>query len=477
MSNLFERDFYPTPKEVISRMMQGEDVVGKVILEPSAGSGNIVEWLKEAGAKEVIACEINEDLQKIVGKKCRLVGDDFLKLRAEEVSHIDMIVMNPPFSQDVRHILHAYEIAPAGCRIISLCNSQTISNAFSTERKKLKEIIEYNGYDEYLGECFKAADRTTGVGVSLIKLYKTGQGEEEFSDYLLTEEDEDKLQEGAPGLMPYNVIRDIVNRYVMAISKYDSVMNAANEINSLTSLIGGSQIKFGAYRSDRSNYSDISRGVFKKQLQKESWNFIFRKLDISRYVTSGVREQINKFVEQQVNVPFTMRNVYRMLDLIVQTHGQRMNRALEEAFDMICSFSSDNSTAGEKWKTNSNYMINKKFIVPGICEYDPRWPKCHVHKSVGRNVERMNDVDSALSYMAGVPAKSYDEKLSYAFFDHIRLLWGEWGTWGFFRIKGFKKGTMHFEFLDEKVWEEFNRKVAKIKGWKLPDKSKIQRKK
>lgn len=93
--------FILPPKEVISRMMMGEDVAGKVILEPSAGSGNIIEWLKEAGAKEVIACEINADLQKIIGKKCRLIGDDFLKLRAEDISHIGMIVMNPPFSQGI----------------------------------------------------------------------------------------------------------------------------------------------------------------------------------------------------------------------------------------------------------------------------------------------------------------------------------------------------------------------------------------
>lgn len=253
-------------------------------------------------------------------------------------------------------------------------------------------------------------------------------------------------------------------------------MSAANEINSLTSLIGGSQIKFGAYRAGRDNYSDISRDVFKKQLQKESWNFILGKLDMDRYATSGVREQINKFVEQQVHVPFTMRNVYRMLNLIVQTHGQRMNRALEEAFDLICSFSSENSTAGEKWKTNSNYMINKKFIVPGICDNDQRWPKPYVGISSRYNVENMNDVDSALSYLTGSPTKSYDDKLGYSFFDRNHLPWGTWGTWGFFRVKGFKKGTMHFEFLDDKVWQEFNRRVAEIKGWQLPANSKSKRK-
>lgn len=57
--NLFTEnaDFYPTPEGVINTMMLGEDILGKTILEPSAGSGNIVKWLKKNGAGEVIACE------------------------------------------------------------------------------------------------------------------------------------------------------------------------------------------------------------------------------------------------------------------------------------------------------------------------------------------------------------------------------------------------------------------------------------
>lgn len=43
MRSIFEEEFYPTPKEVIDRMMMGVNVSGKVVLEPSAGSGNIVE--------------------------------------------------------------------------------------------------------------------------------------------------------------------------------------------------------------------------------------------------------------------------------------------------------------------------------------------------------------------------------------------------------------------------------------------------
>ena len=44
---------------------------------------------------------------------------------------------------------------------------------------------------------------------------------------------------------------------------------------------------------------------------------------------------------------------------------------------------------------------------------------------------------------------------------------GTWFNWAFFRVKAFKKGTMHFEFLDEKVWMTFNQAVAEQRGWVL----------
>lgn len=42
--NLFNRDFYPTPKSVIDIMMQGEEVTDKIILEPSASTPTISPW-------------------------------------------------------------------------------------------------------------------------------------------------------------------------------------------------------------------------------------------------------------------------------------------------------------------------------------------------------------------------------------------------------------------------------------------------
>ena len=73
-------DFYPTPDEVINTMMMGENFIGKTILEPSAGKGNIVDWLKKNGAGKVIACEKDTNIKKLLTGKCDIIADDFLSL-------------------------------------------------------------------------------------------------------------------------------------------------------------------------------------------------------------------------------------------------------------------------------------------------------------------------------------------------------------------------------------------------------------
>ena len=85
------------------------------------------------------------------------------------------------------------------------------------------------------------------------------------------------------------------------------------------------------------------------------------------------------------------------------------------------------------------------------------------------NEYKIQDVVKALCYLMG---KDYDSIKSLStFLNDRRMSYGTWFEWAFFRVKGFKKGTMHFEFLDEKVWETFNRAVAKQRGWVLPKKT------
>ena len=489
---MFNKDFYPTPKEVIEQMMFGIDIANNVFLEPSAGKGNIVDYLNEHSAKEVLTCEINPDLAKIAGSKGRLIANDFLTVQKENISHINTIVMNPPFSADEDHILHAWSVAPDGCIIVSLCNENTVGGrgyyGRTEKQKKIMELIELYGRTEELGDCFSTAERKTDVRVACVWLYKPKQGEEEWDDYFSMEESDFASLES--GVVQYNYIRDIVNRYVAAIKLFDKIEPLATEINELTKSITEYGVKFGAFgHGDSANtHNLVSRETYKKELQKQAWHKIFSEMKMNKYLTNGVIAKINKFVETQIHVPFTMKNVYKMLEIIVGTHDSRMEQVLVEAFETICSFAwKENCTGGEHWKTNSDYVINKRFIVPYVCEQRV-WARTEY---VGVCNDRgVDDVIKALCHLTG---KNYDELSKGEVDDENKkkswgknlreinqecFLWGKWYEWGeFFRVRGYKKGTMHFEFIDDNVLEMFNRRVAEIKGWRLPQHSNMNKKK
>ena len=464
---MFNEDFFPTPKEVIERMLFGYIIEGKVILEPSAGKGDIVDYLKINGAANVISCENNEDLRKILATKCSIICNDFLTVTSNMISHIDMMIMNPPFSVDEKHILHAYEIAPAGCVILSLCNFTTVDNPYTQERKRLKRIIEENGSYENWGDCFSNAERKTNVEIAFVKLQKPGVNyNTEFEGFYLSEEKEDQEN----GIMSYNFVRDLVNRYIGVVKIYDEQLEAAVKMNNLTS--GFFSTKMGMTITE--NGKVVSRNEFKKEMQKAGWNFIFNKMNMQKYSTKGLKEDINKFVEKQTSVPFTMKNIYLMLEIVIGTAESRMDKAILEVFDKLTTHYHDNRFNVEGWKTNSNYLVNQKFILDWMVESN--WGNGMRIKYSSSNAEKVEDFNKALCFITG---RNYDEIGSmYNFFsrelpgnkyprEYMKFDFGVWYEFGFFKVKGYKKGTMHFEFLDTDVWGKFNQHVARLKGYPL----------
>ena len=487
-NSIFNRDFYPTPQEVIDTMLSSSDVRGKVVLEPSFGKCDIVRRLNELGAKEVLGCEINHTLRG-AEDGVRVIGADFLNLTREDVSHIDMIVMNPPFSQQKKHIEHAWEIAPDGCEVISLCNASMFKTRWSPHRSEtLSDTVDTYGWWDELGDVFKEAERQTDCNIACIHMFKPGSGDSEFAGFLSFEPDDEQPQ--GEGIMTYNEVREAVNRYVSAVSMWDKVMEGNEAINGVIGALSFGAIKFGAFWQGygKDNYTAITRETFKKELQKHAWRWVFRKFDMDRFLTRSVFEQLNKAVEKMSHMPFTVRNVYRMIDMIIQTHAQRMNDVVVSEFDKICGYSDDNvSYHGEKWKTNSGHMVNRRFIVPYVCDYDTRWPTCCTNVKVNYSESmKFDDLNKALCYLTGRPYETtyldgaglQQTRKMQSLDDFCRnhdLEWGEWYEWGFFRIKGYKKRTMHFEFIDEEVWLAFNRKVAEVRGWGLPVNTKAKK--
>ncbi|WP_167596597.1 DUF4942 domain-containing protein [Leeuwenhoekiella sp. ZYFB001] len=514
MKTIFNSEFFPTPAPVIEEMLFGLDLTGKVILEPSAGSGHIVEVCQERGAKQVLAFEELEDLRAILGSKCKVIGEDFLQCRPEQISHVDFIIMNPPFSNADKHILKAYEVAPEGCQIIALCNWETINNSFSRNRRQLEVLIKENGSSINLGPVFTEAERTTGIDIGLIKLIKPVISDQtKFEGFYL---DADEEFGGQDGLLPYNEVRDIVMRYIGSLKEFDEFVERANRLDAYIKPVGmGGQI--GISLTHRK--STLDKEEFSKELQKKSWEWIIGKLKIKKFVTSQVMNDINKFVEQQTHIPFTQKNIYQMMDMIVQTRGQTMNKAIIEAFDAITSYYHENRYNLPGFKTNKHYLVGEKFIFPYMIKESFHGQP----ESNWSSDNKMDDINKVLCYLTG---RNWDEMLSYhqrisvsncyvsvegktitdailarlnyrepgrynhpvsfttnealEFIEKFypdkqynlfkRPQWGQWCDWDFFEFKCHKKGTVHFKFKDRDVWALFNQRVAEIKGFPLPEK-------
>lgn len=457
---MFHNEFYPTPKEVLHMMQL--DCKDKVILEPHAGKGNIVDFCKENGAKEVLTYEINKDLQEIVKRKSTLLGSDFFECKPEQISHIDAIYMNPPFSNADRHILHAWEIAPEGCEIVSLCNYTTITQPYG----RLKVLIRDNGITENLGDCFRQAERTTGVEVGLIRLFKPVASKEfEFEGFFMDEEEEEQVS----GIMQYNEVRALVNRYVGTMKVFDKMKDELDNLNLLISGIGMSNVTLEISQEKMVT----TKEQFSKIIQKRSWHHIFNKMNMEKYVTSGVMKDINKFVETQEKVPFTMKNIYRMLEIIVGTREQTFNRALEEAVDNFTKHTHENRFGVEGWKTNSGYMLNKKFICEGIVETSWGGGSLQVRYSSYNG----NKIDDLVKVLCNITAKNYNDIGTLYRFNFNRnnheknfeIMPNEWYEFGFFNVKFFKKGTMHLKFKNLDDWYRLNQAYGKLKGFTLPE--------
>lgn len=464
---MFHDEFFPTPRKVIEAITTGMQIEGKVFLEPSGGKGDIVDYLTDAGAKNVIACEIDENLRKILATKCRILENDFLALTSDKVSHIDAIVMNPPFSTGTKHFLHAFEIAPNGCEIVCLLNASNLQNTHTAERKQLKTVVENYGQWFNIGDCFADAERKTGVEVAFIKVKKPGESSKnEFEGFFMEEEPQ---EEGVNGIMSYNVVRDLVNRYIGACKIYEEILTVKGRLNEMTgSFFNGNVGVQLSYEYDE----------YKKELQKSGWAYIFNKMNLTKYATKGLKEDINKFVEQQKSVPFTMKNIYKMLEIVIATTSQRMDKAILEAFDRVTERHNDNRYNVKGWKTNLHYLVGRKFILP----YQIRPAKEYginnnTYRGLNDSFEgTIADLEKALCYITGDQYEEY-KCVDNSIYEYTGILtlrrsinnnwYGEWYESHFFRYKGYKNGNMHFEFKDEKVWNQFNQIVAKLKGYPL----------
>jgi protein-L-isoaspartate O-methyltransferase len=115
--------YFPTPAPVVARMLDHAKILpGMLILEPSAGSGNILDAIatEHPGAR-LVAFERHHSLAAILKAKGYTVDCcDFTEREPEP--DFDRVLMNPPFEkgQDADHVRIAFAHLKAGGRIVAI---------------------------------------------------------------------------------------------------------------------------------------------------------------------------------------------------------------------------------------------------------------------------------------------------------------------------------------------------------------------
>jgi phospholipid N-methyltransferase len=121
---------FPTPPELAKRVVELlEFKAGQRILEPSAGTGRLLNAIHEAtplhewNDLDLVAVEVDRNLANRLDQYTDDVRcADFLECNGD-LGLFDRIVMNPPFAngQDIKHIQHATKFLKPGGRLVAIC--------------------------------------------------------------------------------------------------------------------------------------------------------------------------------------------------------------------------------------------------------------------------------------------------------------------------------------------------------------------
>jgi predicted RNA methylase len=141
-----ELQYFPTPKNIVKRMIELAEIKpNDMLLEPSAGEGNIIDEFPKDNVK--IAVEIYDKFINVLNNKCCnvVVKFDFLNIQPDEFFVFDKVVMNPPFTkqQDIDHILHAWKFLRQGGILVSIVSESPFFRQ-NIKSIQFRQWLEYN---------------------------------------------------------------------------------------------------------------------------------------------------------------------------------------------------------------------------------------------------------------------------------------------------------------------------------------------
>jgi hypothetical protein len=479
---MFNKNFYPTPDKILGRMIAKISGHPDNILEPSAGSGNIIEAIQKryrnnswSRAGKISAIELDPSLRAmLIGKGVRVLDSDFLAYAGSD--HFDLIIMNPPFDEGDKHLLKAIDILFRG-QIICLLNAETLKNPYTNTRKMLADKLnELKAEIEYIEGAFKDAERPTGVEVALINITKVQTVEETlFANADDKAEAFSGTQEKTYEVSNGKKIQELVADYNQRINiGTETIINYYKNYPKIGGWLRLNKEPDKYYSSDDDMTKQMQDQVnaFLVDVRKYFWEKCLDLKEVKSRMTEKKRNEFHAQVSERAFMEFTEKNIREFVLNLIHGYEKTLTEAVLEIFYL---FSDQHSWDGNKpneknihyfngWKTNKSWKVGRKVIIP-VWSYGGAFTDSYSGKwKMGYDVGgKLNDIDLVMNYFDGMDGAYQRMANALEFALERQQHSGISST--YFTMTCHKKGTIHLTFNDEDILRRFNVAACKGRGW------------
>lgn len=488
-----EFQFYPTPEALAKRAIEkfrNKDFVR--VIEPSAGDGALAKALKESreggwSRRQVDIDCIEIDISKhpaLRSENLNVVGIDFLKFKAgSQYSHA---LMNPPFSEGARHVLHAWDILEEA-EIVAIVNAETIRNPYSREREQLVRLIEQHGEVEFISDAFNGpyAERKTDVEVALIWLKKDSKLASEIVGEILDNLKQDRgpemsYEDMQAVALPNSTIDNAVLVFKAAVEATRQSIIAEARANHYAEMLGE---KYSTVRGEEGATSETlehSKEWVKREMNKRydglkdrAWTGILSSTQVSSKLSSAAQGRLEAEFQKIKTLEFTQENIYGFLLGLAEKQGEIQIQMVCDVFDAISMYHTDNAHFYLGWKSNDQHRTcgmkikAKRFVLPH------HKTESHQQKFSWDTEKLLHDFDKVFAMMDGEEQPAYSLLMA-ARQNFNALRNGARIESTYFGIRHYPGiGTIHFFPTRPDLVDRLNRTVGRYRRWLPPEGVKV----
>ena len=483
-------DYYPTPIELCKKMFGKLKLDNKKysytrILEPSAGSGELIEGFKQCWIEyqeerykdlgltrhkdfkpdeyfKFECIEIDPILCEVLRTKgYNVIHNDFLTY---EGRYSPIIFANFPFSNGVEHLLHAIKLQErVGGQIVCLVNAETIRNQYSNNRKVLSQLLDkYNADIEYIENGFTDAIRQTNVEVALIYIDVPMQDKMSMFEKEFTKENPDISFESMKAIaLKKSKIEQLVFECDLIKKSVSNLFLEKLKIDDLLNGMGlSSSIKI--CEDLCKNYTELDCNTYFENIDLKYWNKLIDETDLKNRLPSKLRSTFTCNMEKQRDIPFNIENAYYFYQELGKAIKLNYNEIVAKVFDDLTYKYSYSDNMYNKtihyyngWKSNNAFCISPKgkVIIPS-----------NAYWSYYRLPDVLLDLNIIFENISGEKDDLYDDrKIANRINNYEKGI----ETKNFI-LDSFKKQTIHIRFKNEEHLKIFNLMAGKGKGF-LPE--------